>query len=283
MVGFAGVHRLVAADEAGRTHMAHWRKVPSQASIAGWWVDLSMAAGNPKPNFYVGGELEATALDGFDGIFHGDDKAPGSKHLVTLGLMSPTAGFVCQFKLVDYLLFYPFIDGDSADEQPMVNDVSLPRYSTAGGQVMAVAVAPSAGAGSFEFTYTNQDGDVVTSPVQSCSTTAANIATLVTSQQGVVGCNRPFLRLADGDTGVRRVESVRFLAPNGGLIALVIVHPITDHAIREVGTPAEKTWGDQFAGAPRIEDGAYLGLLCNSSASVAAGLLSGYARFVWSD
>jgi len=33
-------------------------------------------------------------LDGFDGIFHGDDKSPATKHLTDIGLVSPTAGFV---------------------------------------------------------------------------------------------------------------------------------------------------------------------------------------------
>lgn len=283
MVGFNGVSRLAAADDEGRVHTAHFRKVPSQASVAGWWVDLSMASGNPPPNYYVGTPLEATALNGFRGIFHGDDKTPASKHLVTFGLIASSAGFICQHKLCDYLMFYSFVDGDSTDTQLMDNTVTLPRYETSGGQVMAVAITPSTGSGTFTFDYVNQNGIVRTSPVQACSTTAANIATLVTTQQAVANNAAPFLRLAVGDTGVRSIVSCTFVVPNGGLIALVIARPVTDHAPRELNTPAEKTWGDQFVGAPRVYDDAYLGLLANTAASVAGGVVSGYIKFVWSD
>lgn len=53
MAGFANVAQLAAANAAGRTHTCSLRKVPSQASVAGGWADLSMAAGNPKPQYYA--------------------------------------------------------------------------------------------------------------------------------------------------------------------------------------------------------------------------------------
>lgn len=284
MAGFSNVAQYVAADETGRTHFCSLRKVPSQATVAGWWADLSMASGNPVPNYYAATPLQAKTLDGFDGIFHGADKSPASMHLTKLGLMSPTAGFVGQFMLLDYLLYYPFIDGDSADVQTLDNTTTLPRYADgAGVRVMAVAVAPTTGGGRFSFTYINQDGVEQTSPNQVCSTTGANIASLATSQQAVAGMpGGPFLLLAAGDTGVRSITSVTFDLLNGGLVALVLVKPITDLAIREINTMAEFGFIHQHPGAPRIYDGAYLNFIVNTPASIAAGLLTGYVNFAWS-
>jgi hypothetical protein len=287
MAGFVNVAAVATANDEGRIHTAHWRKVPSQASVAGWWVDLSMAAGNPVPNYYAAAPLEAKALDGFDGIFHGDDKAPASKHLLKFGLVTPTAGLVGQYTLCDYLLFYPFIDGDAAGEvQPLDNTTAeLTRYTDgAGVQVMAVAVAPTTGSGTFTFDYTNQDGVARTSPTQVCTTTAANIASIATSQQAVAGApGGPFLLLASGDAGVRSIESVTFVNPNGGLLALVLVKPLIDLPIREINTANEVNLLAHRPGLPVIEDGAYLNLIMNCAATVAAGLLAGFATFIWSD
>jgi hypothetical protein len=116
-MGFAGCRDLGLADEEGRTHFCSYRKVPSQASTARGWCDLTMAAGNPPPQYYAASPLEAARLEGFRGLFHGDDKAPSSMHLVDWSVMTPTANCVGHLKLLRYGLYYPFIDGDSLDQQ----------------------------------------------------------------------------------------------------------------------------------------------------------------------
>lgn len=282
MSGFLSIGALAAANEGGRTHAAHFRKLPGQATVAGWWTDLSMSPGNPRPNYYASTPLQATTLEGFEGLFHGDDKAPASKHLVNLGLMTPNTNFVGQFKLLDYLLYYPFVDGDDPAEQTMDNTVTLPRYASEGGQVMAVCGAPTTGGGMFTFTYINQDGGTAVSPVQGCSTTAAGIGALLTTQPAVALSTGPFLNLANGDTAVKRIESVQFLTASGGLMTLVIVADLADAAIREAGTVAEVPFVNQRPGAPQVYDGAYLNLICNGAASLAGATLSGYLNFVWS-
>lgn len=283
MAGFASVGRFAGAEEAGRTHVCSFRKVPSQATVAGWWCDLSMAAGNPKPNYYASSPLVAATLDGFDGVFHGSAQSPATKHLTHLLAVSPTAGFVGQLQLLDYVLYYPFVDGDSLDEQPMDNTVTLPRYATGEGlQVMAVNVTPTIGGGTFTFTYVDQDGNTQTSPVQTCSTTAGGIASVTTSQQATGGTG-PFLTLASGSRGIRSITSVTFLAGSGGLMSLVLCKPIVDFAIREINTPVEVELVSRRPGPPQIVDGAYLNFIANTAATVAAGTLTGLARFAWSE
>jgi len=284
MTGFATVGAVADASLAGREHFCSIRKVPSQATTLGWWADLSMAAGNPKPNYYASSPLVAVALPSYEGIFHGADKFPATKHLAKLGLMTPTAAMVGRYMMLDYLLYYPFVDGDDTDTQSMDNTTVLSRFTDgAGVQVMAVLVAPSTGSGVFTFTYVNQDGVERTSPDQVCATTAANIATIATSQRAVAGMpGGPFLALASGDTGVRSITSAQFSVANGGLISLVLVRPIVDLAIREVNTMAE-ICSVQHRPMPRVVDGASLGLICNPSGSIAAGALAGYANFIWNE
>jgi len=283
--GFNSLTEFGRAHDEGRTHTAHLRKVPSQAAVAGNWVDLSMAAGNPKPNYYASAPLAAAQLDGFDGIFHGDDKTPASMHLYQLGLMSPTAAFVGQFELLDYLLYYPFVDGDAAGEtQSMDNTLTLPRYASGDGvMAMAVVVAPTTGGGTFSFDYVDSLGVSRTSPTISCNTTAANIATLLTSQQGVAAGGQWPLLLSGDCAGIRQINAVNVISAIGGLFSLVLVKPLAATAIREINVPAEIEFPRQRMPIPRIEDGAYLNMICRPSASVAAGLLAGWAKFAWSE
>jgi hypothetical protein len=284
MTGFRNIKAVVDARAEGRYHTAHLRKAPSAATIAvpGWWFDLSGVTGNPLPNFYASSPLEADTLDGFKGIFHGDAKSPSSMHLLKAGLMSPSAGLLGQYKLCDYLLFYPFIDGDELSEQVMTNNISIPRYENEGGLVMAVVQAPTIGGGSFNYTYTNQDDEIVTSPTIAFSTSAANIGNLVTSQQAVALQSAPFLPLANGDTFVKRIESVQVIGATGGLFALVICRPIVDIVLREANTVSEMSFVEQRPGAPRIYDGAYLNLICYTPTTIANGVMSGYFEFAWS-
>lgn len=285
MAGFRNLSRYARSYDEGRMYSTTFRKVPSQASTAGWWVDLSMAAGFPVPNYYASNPLESAVLNGGRGIYHGDDKSPASKHLAEFQLVTPTAGLVGNYTLMDYVMYYPFIDTDTSDEQAFDNTTTLPRYSTGDGvQAMAVALAPTAGGGSFYFTYYNQAGVLQTSPTQLYTTTAAQIATLVTSQQAVSGSGIPFLRLATGDTGIRSMVSWVNVSSGGPAnIAVVLVKPLLTMPVQEINAPTQVTLVSQRAASPRVYDDAYLGLICNCAATVAAGLLTGIATFIWSD
>jgi len=277
------IRELVDAIESGKSGFCSFRKVPSQASVAGWWVDLSMAAGTPVPNYYASNPLQAAALNPLKGIFHGVNQSPATKVLTHLGLMTPTAALVGQYKLLDYLLYYPFVDLDDLTEQNMDNtEVALTRYASGDGVLpMLVQVAPTVGGGSFTFNYLDQDGNPQTSPVNYYSATAGAIASLATSEPATVAGLGPFLSLASGSRGVRSITSWTNLVANGGLGAIVLVKPLLDMAIREVNTMVELSLVDQHNLPPVIEDGAYLNLILNCAGTVAAGILVGYGKFAW--
>jgi hypothetical protein len=280
-MSFAGCRDLGMADQEGRTHFCSYRKIPSQASTAYGWCDLSMAAGNPLPQYYAASPLEAARLEGMRGIFHGDDKSPSTMHLVDWSVTTPTANCVGHLKLLRYGLYYPFIDGDSLDQQDMVNDVSAINAPTGGWRVMAVAVAPTIGGGSFTYSYM-RNGTPKTSPTISLNTAVTNIASLVTGDPAVVSGGLPFLPMAHDDTGVDYITSVTFLGAAGGLIALVLVDPIADLAAYAINTPSEKSWPMLSPGAPRIYDDDYLGFIVCPTGSVAAGIYTGHMNFAWS-
>lgn len=285
MGGVNNIRAIQDARDAGRFHSGHFRKVPSQASTAGWWVDLSMASGNPVPQYYAASPLIASTLEGHKGLFHGFSQSPYQKFITELMLCTSTAGLVGEYRLLDYLLYYPFIDLDTTDTQVLDNTTTLPRYvDGAGVMAMFVAAAPTVGGGQFTFDYINQDDVLKTSPTNFCHTSAqsASIASILTYHPATAGVmNGPFLRLASGDTGIRRIESITMLNVNGGLGALVLIKPLLNATIREINTPSEKSFISEFPGMPKVEDGAYLHLIMQCAATVAAGLLTGRINVIW--
>jgi hypothetical protein len=279
-MGFSSVADLAAAEDEGRTVTSSFRKVPSQTVTAGWWTDLSMTAGNPQPNYYASEPLVAAELDPMRGIFHGDDVSPARKYLTGMTLISPSATFAGRFELCDYLLYYPFIDGDSSDEQVLDNTVEMTRYAD-GVRVMLVAVAPTTGGGTFFYTYRDQAGVLQMSPTLSVNTAATPITGLATSQPtAAANLGSPWLGMASGTTSVNKVESITFTVPAGGLYALVLVKPLAAVPLFEASTAAEITLADMRPSAPEVKPGAYLGLLANCQA-FALQTLTGLARFAW--
>lgn len=280
---------LVNAENDGKTNFATWRKTPSQATVAGIWFDMSMSPGNPVPNYYAASPLVAIALaqstDG--GISHGGNVAQlGYKKFVkTMMVLNASANAVPNYVLMlDYLLFYPFVDMSVTDPQPLVNTVTLPRYTSGVGvQIMAVQVAAQSGSGNPQFfcTYTNSDGVTGrTTRTVACNTTVVTGA-IITSASATNSSVGPFLPLQSGDKGVKSIQSVTFLTPDIGLIALVLVQTIENITLRTIDAPVERVPVVDFFDLPQIQDDAYLNLICCPNASLAATAFHGSLQTVW--
>lgn len=278
--GFAHVGEWAASAEEGRSVLGTIRKVPNLASSARTWVDLSMAPGQPKAQYYASDPLAAAVLDGRKGIWHGEDQSPAEKSLASMCLMTGTS-IIAAYSLLDYLMYYPYIDGSTLDEQVLDNTVTLPRYEDGDGvQVMVVSLVATNGGGGFTMNYTNQDGEAKTSQYNGALSGAAQAGTLVCSG-GSVG--RQFMFLAAGDTGVRSIESVTMFTEVGGLMAFVLVKPILQSAFRELGTATETELFTHRAKTPRILDGAYLNLATNVFGTVAGMTIAGFAETYWTE
>ena len=288
-MGFDSIKSLVEAIDNGQTCISSFRKIPSQQTAAGTWADFSMAGGSPVTNYYASSPLVAAILDPTKGIYHGPDVYPKTKHLKSImtfvsAVTIPPASII----FYDSLIYYPFIDGDSIEEQLFDNTVTLPRYAD-GDKVKAFVVAQGSyvGGARFSITYTNQAGVGGRTSVFNTSNIATYTGTLITSGAGIGGAGRqnekgPFVTLMDGDTGIRSVESITFETPNSGIFALVLCVPIATTSIREQTAPVEKNFFQDAGGAmPRIYDGAFLGMLVNNGLNMLSTQLTGLIETVW--
>lgn len=301
MPGFRNISEWAHSAENGRNWISQFRKVPAVTTIAGQWFDFSTAAGNPVPNYYASAPLVADVLESRKGIYPGADVAPAKKFLHRLTVMNGAATATTTnsqnlgLYLLDYLLYYPFIDMDAAGEdQVMDNTRALPRYTDGKGvMMMLVAQAQTIGGGAFTVSYTNQDG-VAGRVTPACLCAAAQpygaLVSAVTNAAGVC----PFIPLQEGDTGVRSVESINFSVANGGLAALVLVRPLerqhsaeesrrtTTGTVESFGSAVETEAISMRAGAVQIQDGAYLNFIGQTIAGTIAGMqLVGTLETVW--
>lgn len=287
VAAFKNVKALIDADIAGQTRFTSFRKRPVVATTAGVFFDLSLSPGNPAPQFYAASPLIAIALkqstDG--GIYHGGNVSPASKFLRTsLITLDVITGYPATFILCDYLMFYPFIDEGTTDDQPLTNIVTLPRYTDgAGVRIMAVSVAPRSGGQTFRCTYTNQSGvsgRVTPNVIQYASTTTGEI---ISSQPAAAQASGLFLPLQSGDTGVRSIESVQMVSGvDVGLFTLVLVRPLATTTIVEVEAAVENEYFNDSGGMiPKIEDDAYLNYILLPSGSINTRSINGFLTFTF--
>lgn len=286
-MSFANVAALGDIAEQGK--FLTFRKVPAVVTVAGSWYDYSMAPGNPAPQYYAAAPLTAQTLarstDG--GLHHGANVSPSKKYLRRITAMAVAAAGVPQrLYLLDYLMFYPFVDMGTTDEQAMTNTQVLTRYTDGDGvQIMAVLVAPHGLAGdTFLVNYTNSDGVAgrITA-LHTMNTACAVNGTILTTQQTGAGRFGPFLSLQGTDTGVRSIESVTCTAGTDvGLFTMVLVKPLAEMTVRGITAPTEKDFYLQSGGkVPQIVDDAYLNFISCPNGSLTGVPLFGDATFIW--
>jgi hypothetical protein len=92
----------------------------------------------------------------------------------------------------------------------------------------------------------------------------------------------PFVPLANGDRGVRSVQSVQLAGGVGAFAVLVLVKPLFNLAMNELASTVEKNFLREQAALPRIYEGAYLNYTYNLSNNTSAlGPIIGQAQFIW--
>lgn len=292
MSGFDNARSLLAAIDAGQTWISSFRKVPAAtATITGQWFDYGYASGNPIPNYYAASPLVAATLEPDKGIIVPRMSGSARQFLHRLTVMSAGATSSTQpLYLLDYLLYYPFVDMDAAGEdQAMTQTASLPRYTDGiGVQMMVVAQSPTVGGGTFTITYTGSDDVQYTTSAMLCG--AAQPSGAIVSAVLATGGLTPFVPLNAGVKGVKRVDSVNFSVANGGLCAVVLVRPLEvtqtleSVAVAGVGAAVEKEALRLRGGIVEIKDGAFLSLIGRGVAgSLASAPLVGTIETFWSN
>ena len=280
---------IVDAYDAGQSWYSTWRKTVTQTNGSGVWLDLSMSPGNPVPNYYAAAPLVSTVLarstDG--GLDHGPRMTGDSRKYLAKFLIQNVTAAACpsSYKLLDYLMFSPFVDMSLVGEaQTLTNSATLTRSTDGlGVQIMPVLVAPPLGGlASFTVTYTNSDGVAGRiTPTVACNAQLIN-GTIVTSAAATANCPGPFLPLQGNDKGVRSIEDVTFATGDVGLIALVLVRPLASFTLFDISAPAEVAFAvDRGCVFPRIDDDAYLNLICLPTGSLASAPFSGEIETFW--
>jgi hypothetical protein len=286
MSGLKTIGEIVNCELEGRVRDYIWRKTPSQATTTGIWFDLSMSPGMPTPKYWFDATpLTARAitqsLDG--GLYHGPNVSPSSKYLrkITTQASAVTA-LPMNAILCDYLIYYPTIDDGTTDEQVMDNTVTLPRYTDGKGvQMIAVTTGARTGGQSFTVKYTNSDGvvDRVTQIVTQNTSTA--LGSITTSDTAVNNGSCAYIPLQYGDSGVRLVQSVTMNGVDTGIFSLILVKPLVQTTFREITVPYEKDFLIPTSDLIKIEDNAFLNFLCLPLSSLAATVLRGDLKVIY--
>lgn len=107
-----------------------------------------------------------------------------------------------------------------------------------------------------------------------------NIGTVVNSGIGA-SLRSVFIQLQIGDRGIRSIQSIDWLGPNGGIAALVLCRPLATICTRDVQVVSETDFLFETPSLPRIYDGAYLALLCSPNGSAATQPIFGELTTIW--
>jgi hypothetical protein len=260
-LSFADIGRRAAAN----MHWAYVFKptVPAQGA-AGFFIDLNQSSGVPKYNPFSGSALTATELVGIGnlGVYAGNFLSGRSKHLLSMQFLQLTAanGPPDYVYLLDYLMFYALVDTDDQSEQVMDNPITLPRYND--GRIVLIVQSPLASTAPMTITYTNQDGvSGRTATANIIPGTAIGLVASGIGTGGGAGQATPFFPLADGDSGVRSIQSVTMLGSGGGFVCAAIVKPLATLPILEASVSLEKQLPIFGQYPPEIKEGACLNFI----------------------
>ena len=276
-MSFRNIADIVDAENSGQLYYTVVRKQPSASPTTNVFHDLAPSPGNPSPFYYASTPLESVALrrSVHGGINHGPNVSPKQKVLKSVCAFGGTTAWSnVTFYLCDYLLYYPFFDENDIDPQAMVNSVTLPRYTDGKGvMILPVSVGSRTGGQTYQITYTNQDGvSGQLSRIMYQNNSAAINSVMASPSGSSTNFSSPFVSLAQGDTGVRSIESVQMISGSDtGLMTFVLVKPLATYFLSDSLAPNETDFALMQGGKmPIIEDDAYLNLVCMSNGSYTA-------------
>lgn len=275
------------AKEEGRTLDRPFIKNPSVITASGIWMDLTFFGRYPAANYFTdGAALTSKALyrsiDG--GLDHGADKGDDYrkflKGITALSLSAAAAPM--PIMVMDYLMYYPLIAME--DTQEMINEVTLPRYQSGEGvRLMLVEQFPYIGGGQVQVTYTNSKGEGGRTTNLTTINTQTALGTIAHSNATFAGASGVFMPMAQGDGGVRSVESITFPTPDSGNLAAVLVKPLGLFGTYETTNPSEWDALRDFGIAEQIYDDAYLSAVCLPTGSLNGVIIDGTLSTYWAE
>ena len=296
MSGFTSVDDLVNEMTVnGKFKRTDWNKntFSTTAQTAGMWYSLLRGAGNPSADTILGTgtNLAFQALtdttSGANGIRHGGDVSPDTKHILNASAFSAAAtSMPAVLMLVDLLGFYPITTVTTTGDQALNNTVTLPRYTT--GEGVQAFLTPStvmgAGTPNIRLTYTDSDANAgnLTPATLPAGLTAAPVTSIPYSGTGA-GKYGPFIPLANGDKGIRSVQQFNLSATyTSGVLNLVLCKPLLTLPMTTIGVASERDLLNQVPSLPQVQDGACLAWLMYAGAATPVNsAFYGHLDFIW--
>jgi len=287
MSGLKTIGQVIDCELEGKSRNYIWRKTPSQATTSGIWFDLSMSPGMPVPKYWFdAAPLTAKAIyQSTDGGFYHGPNVTGEKYLrrITTQASAATA-LPMNAILCDYLLYYPTTDDGTTDPQVMDNTVTLPRYTDGKGvQILPITVGARTGGQSFTISYTNSDGVAGRTTTAVTQNTSTVLGSVTGSNTATINASNPFIGLQAGDSGVRSIESITMNGVDVGLMSLILVKPLVQTCFREITVPYEKDFLVPTTDLIRIYNDAFLNFLVLPLGSLAATVLRGDLKVIWTE
>ena len=298
MGGFTSLDDFInQATTNGKFWRTDWNKLTfgTTAHTAGMWYLLSQTGGNPAASSILGtgtnlafqALTDATATAA--GIQHGGDVG-GFKQIINASAFSASATTMpAIFMLVDLLGFYPITTVTTTGAQSLNNTVTLPRYTNGAGVQAIVVPSTVMGAATPTITlgYTNSAGTASratpSAPALPLGNTAAAVSSVVYSGTGS-GKYGPFMPLANGDAGIRSVQSINLSASYvSGVLNLLLVKPLLTLPMTTIGVAAERDLLNQVPSLPKVYDGACLAWMMYAGAATPTNSpFYGHLDFAWS-
>lgn len=298
MGGFTSLDDFInQATTNGKFWRTDWNKLTfgTTAHTAGMWYLLSQTGGNPAASSILGtgtnlafqALTDATATAA--GIQHGGDVG-GFKQIINASAFSASATTMpAIFMLVDLLGFYPITTVTTTGAQTLNNTVTLPRYTDGAGVQAIVVPSTVMGAATPTITlgYTNSVGTASratpSTPALPLGNTAAAVSSVVYSGTGS-GKYGPFMPQANGDAGIRSVQSISLSASYvSGVLNLLLVKPLLTMPMTTIGVAAERDLLNQVPSLPKVYDGACLAWMMYAGAATPVNSpFYGHLDFAWS-
>ena len=298
MGGFTSLDDFInQATTNGKFWRTDWNKLTfgTTAHTAGMWYLLSQTGGNPAASSILGtgtnlafqALTDATATAA--GIRHGGDVG-GFKQIINASAFSASATTMpAIFMLVDLLGFYPITTVTTTGAQTLNNTVTLPRYTDGAGVQAIVVPSTVMGAATPTITlgYTNSAGTASratpSAPALPLGNTAAAVSSVIYSGTGS-GKYGPFMPQANGDAGIRSVQSISLSASYvSGVLNLLLVKPLLTMPMTTIGVAAERDLLNQVPSLPKVYDGACLAWMMYAGAATPVNSpFYGHLDFAWS-
>ena len=287
-MGFSSFDDLInEMSTNGKTYRYDFTKTSAVTHAIGRWYDQSLENGLPVAQPYTAGTnlaFQALSDANGQGIYHGGNVTPDTKHIVNIGAFGNTATSVPSvMQLVDVLGYYPITTVTTTTAQTLNNTVTLPRYADGAGVRAYLVARATMGAATptIQISYTNQAGVAgKTIPVTVTGVSAA-VAGHIVHSDPTANHYGTFLPLALGDSGIRSIQTITLSTSYvSGSLALVLCRPLTSLPVTVLGVMSERNLLNQLPSLPRVYDGANLNFLLFTGAAYAAGgSLTGYVEF----